>query len=406
MQRYDLIVCGAGPAGTMAAATAARAGLKVALLEKQVLPRHKTCGGGMPMVVERYLYDLAPEAFVESTVLYMRHTWDFEDACVTPINPGGSDRPLSIWMAQRPLFDNALAQQAVRAGAELRDGLAVRSIEVQPAGVRVHATGTGDRSRQPEFIAEADYLIGADGANGITAKVANLRQQRVTALAMEIEFPHCWGDGHPDLRPEIAHLEYNVRNGYAWAFPKVDHVNIGAILFPARRQRLPNSDNLAQELKQPIFGYLNALQLPYQPDQLEFHAHPLPIWSGKERLQTADGRILLAGDAAGLINPFFGDGILHAVKSGVIAANCIAAATPQQYSDRIHTEFAANMDAALNLARFFYQFPGVCYKYGVKHPQAARLATQLICGELEFTNILGRSVRRVRRSMVTKLLPT
>ena len=128
MLNYDLIVCGAGPSGAMAAATAAQAGLKVALLEKQILPRHKTCGGGTPMVMQSLLYDLAPEAFVESTVVSLRQTWQFGDPYLAAINPPGTDRPLSIWMMQRSVFDNALAQRAVRLGATLRDGLAVRSI--------------------------------------------------------------------------------------------------------------------------------------------------------------------------------------------------------------------------------------------------------------------------------------
>lgn len=400
---YDLIVCGAGPAGTIAATIAAQAGLKVALLEKLMLPRHKTCGGGTPMVMQSLLHDLAPEAFVEATVLSMRHTWKFGDPYLAKINASTSDRPLSIWMVQRAIFDNVLAQRAVQAGAELRDGLAVRSVVVEGDRVRVSAQAIkahGTLSKGDTFVATARTVIGADGANGITANAANLRQKRSIALAMEIEFPHKWGTGHPDLRSDVAHLEYGaVKRGYAWAFPKADHVNIGAILFPAKRHTLPDQDQVAHTLKQTILDYLEALQLPYEPELLKFHAHPLPIWGGKELLHTHDGRILLVGDAAGLINPFFGDGILHAVKSGTIAAECVLENATATYSDRIHAEFAPNFDAALNLARFFYQYPGVCYKYGVKNPKSTRLATELICGELSFNSILGRAVKRVRRSM-------
>jgi len=72
--RYDVIVCGAGPAGSSAAYAMAKAGLKVAFLEKHKLPRHKPCGGGMPMVMGDMLADLVPEAVVDSEVRYMRHT--------------------------------------------------------------------------------------------------------------------------------------------------------------------------------------------------------------------------------------------------------------------------------------------------------------------------------------------
>lgn len=407
MLNYDLIVCGAGPAGAMAAATAARAGLKVALLEKYPLPRHKTCGGGTPMVMQTLLYDLVPEAFVESDVLYMRHTWNFSDAHLAPINLPDSERHLSIWMLQRSLFDAALAQQAARAGAEVRDGLTVRSLELEGDRLTVRARVSKEQdglSKGAEFVATARYLIGADGANGITAQVANLRRSRSIALAMEIEHPHTWGTGHPDLRPDIAHLEYGaVKNGYAWVFPKADHLNIGAGVFQTQGQDARGDRALPDLLRQTIVAYLEALQVPYDPAQMQFHAHPLPIWNGKEQLHTADGRILLAGDAAGLINPLFGDGILHAVKSGMIAATCVAEGNTLVYSDRIHAEFATNFDAALKLARLFYQYPSLCYKYGVKHSKGTRLATQLLAGELPFTNMLGRAMRRFRQVVTGNL---
>jgi len=401
---YDLIVCGAGPAGAIAAMVAAQAGLTVALLEKQILPRHKTCGGGTPTVMQTLLHDLVPESFVESTVLSMRHTWNFGDPYLSPINAPDADRPLSIWMMQRSVFDNALAQRAVQAGAELRDGLAVRTVTIEADRVRVSAQAikaNGGLNKGDAFVATARTVIGADGANSITAKAANLRQKPSIAIGMEIELPHAWGTGHPDLRPDVAHLEYGaIKRGYAWVFPKADHLNIGAGVFRPRRQDARNEHQVRTEMQQAIAHYLEALQLSPDLSQVRFHAHPLPIWGGKERLHTQDGRILLAGDAAGLINPFFGDGILHAVKSGTIAAECVIENAVAQYSNRIHAEFAANFDAALSLARFFYQYPGVCYKYGVKNPKSSRLATELISGELSFPSILGRAIGRIQRAML------
>jgi geranylgeranyl reductase family protein len=389
----------------MAAATAAQAGLKVALLEKQPLPRHKTCGGGTPMVVQEFVRDLVPTAFVECDVRYMRHTWNFGDPYLGEVNPLGTDRPLSLWMMQRSVFDNALAQRAAQAGADLRDGLAVRSVELEGDRVRVRAQATtnqGELSKGDVFEATARHVIGADGANGVTAKAANLRQQRAIAIAMEVEYPHKWGSGHADLRPEVAHLEYGaVQRGYAWIFPKGDHLNVGAGLFRPKRGKDSRGDrDVVTELKKAIFTYLETMHLPYEPDQMQFHAHPLPIWNGKERLHSPNGQILLVGDAAGLINPFFGDGILHAVKSGVIAANSVAEGMAAQYSDRIHAEFAANFDAALRLAQFFYRYPGLCYRYGVKNASATRTATQLLCGDLPFNDVTGRVIRRLRRTMI------
>ncbi len=404
MLRYDVIVCGAGPAGTSAAYAMAQAGLRVALLEKQPLPRHKTCGGGMPMAMGHLLADLAPETVVESDVRYMRHTWKFDDPVLAAINPPGSGEEVSLWMVHRSRFDYALAQRAAAAGADVRDGLAVRSLELDDYGVTVRAQAVkdnGELTKGDSFVATAAHVVGADGANGVTVKATNLRQNPAIAIGMEVEYPHTWGTSHPDLRPDVLHLEYGaVPNGYAWIFPKGDHLNVGAGLFKADRRDSRTDHTIPRQLRQAICDYLDLFELPYDPDQMRFHAHPLPIWRGKEPRHTDDGRILLAGDAAGLIGPLFGDGLLHAVKSGLIAASCLIDGSAQDYTNRIHAEFAANFDAALNLSRFFYQWPHLCYKFGVKQERATRIAARLLGGDLSFQEMGDRAIRRIRQRMI------
>jgi len=402
MGHYDVIVVGAGPAGNAAAFALARGGAKVALLEKQTLPRHKTCGGGMPMVVSQVLElealrDLAPDAFVEADTRFMRHTWKFGDPCLASMNPephNGSD--LSLWMVRRSVFDNALAQRAAQAGAELRDGLPVRTLEIEKNGpVRITAEGT-----HGVWSATADVVIGADGANGIVARSVGLRKERVLAIAIEAEVPHRWGDGHPDLRPDVCHLEYGaVERGYAWVFPKGDHLNVGAGVFRPRSIGGRGDSSVREELHKAILDYLTMLGVPKAHDDLVYHAHPLPLWNGLDKIQTRDNRVLLAGDSAGLINPFFGDGILHALKSGQIAAQCVLEKDTKGYTQAISAEFRANFDAALKLAKFFYQWPGFCYRNGVRRPTGTRTATRLISGDLQFNDISGRVLRRLRNAM-------
>ena len=169
----------------------------------------------------------------------------------------------------------------------------------------------------------ANHVVGADGANGLVARLAGLRAQRPLAIALEAEIPHRWGDGHPTLRPEIAHLEYGVRQGYAWVFPKAEHLSVGAGMF-GRRSAEGRGEASKGELARWITGYLEALGVPRRAEEIEFHGHPLPIWNGSEPLDAWDGRALLAGDAAGLVNPLFGDGISYACRSGALAGQAIA----------------------------------------------------------------------------------
>ncbi len=402
MLSYDVIVVGAGPAGASAAHDAAAAGMRVLLLEKHPLPRHKTCGGGMPMTVGEELRGLAPEAFVESEVRFMRHTWEFDDPYLATINPSPEEPEITLWMVQRSVFDNALAQRAAAAGADLRDGLAVRSVENNDGAVTVRAAGQAGA----ELVARAPQLIGADGANGVCARAAGLRRSRMLAIALEVEHPYHWGNGHADLRRDVIHLEYGaIRRGYAWIFPKADHLNVGAGVFRPRSAEGRGDPSVRDELQRAIFGYLDSLGVPYSPNQMCFHAHPLPIWNGKERVSTRDGGILLVGDAAGLINPLFGDGILHAVRSGRLAAQCVAEGAAREYTRRLHAEFAPNFDAALKLAKAFYQWTGFIYKHGVMRPGATRSAARLLAGQARFADAGKRALKLLRQSMGVGRLP-
>jgi flavin-dependent dehydrogenase len=108
----DLLVVGAGPSGAMAATTAARAGLRVLLVEKRRLPRHKPCGGGMPLPVQWELRDLVPEAVVDTRVRWMRHSWQFQQATEAAVDLPGTpvEQSRGLWMVQRPRFDHVLVQ--------------------------------------------------------------------------------------------------------------------------------------------------------------------------------------------------------------------------------------------------------------------------------------------------------
>ena len=154
MERFDAIVVGAGPAGSTAALRLSRAGARVLLADKGRFPRDKPCGGGLTTRAVREL-PVDPEPVVEHVVDRMEFRFRYGSSFER-----GSGRPL-ILMTQRRRLDHLLAEKAAEAGADFRDGVRVDSVEGHENGARVTIDGSA---------VEASVLIGADGANGTTAR--------------------------------------------------------------------------------------------------------------------------------------------------------------------------------------------------------------------------------------------
>jgi len=387
--QYDLIVVGAGPAGGSAALRAARQGMRVAVIERRALPRHKTCAGGVPPGVARWLDGLDPRPFAECVVRYMHHTFRFGEPVVESMALDDDEEPAELLCVRRETFDYAIVQAAARYGAEVLDGLTVETVQEGDDTVSVQAAlRSGKR-----WKAEASYVIGADGANGIVGRFCRLRPKRLTAIAMEAHLPHRWGTGDPSLRPDTIHLDFGaVPNGYAWVFPNSDRLNIGAGLFRAGPH---DTKSLRETLLNAMYRHARMLGIGADWNDTVIHAHPLPLWAGRSRLHSGHARVLLAGDAAALANPLFCDGILNSVRSGRIAADCILTGAADQYTERINDTLGRELKAAARLARIFYGFPRECYHLAIMHPGATRIAARLLNGDLSYHDLAPRLVRRM-----------
>src|SRR5215216_5396925 len=207
---FDAIVLGAGPAGATAAFELARAGVKTLLIEKQKLPRHKTCGGGLTHKVAAALaFDIS--SVVERTISSFVLTYKMQRPRLLH-----SPTPL-VYMVRRSQFDNLLTAKAVDAGAELFDETTVNGILPDDHGVHI---GTS-RGRY-----DADFLIGADGALGMTARAVGLMGDRVLLPAVEHEV-EVSADVAADWQGKMSLDLGTLRASYGWVFPKEDHFNVG-----------------------------------------------------------------------------------------------------------------------------------------------------------------------------------
>jgi flavin-dependent dehydrogenase len=114
------------------------------------------------------------------------------------------------------------------------------------------------------------------------------------------------------------------------------------------------------------------------------------------------GRVLLVGDAAGLVQPLFGEGIQYAVRSGAQAAIHIASDTVSSYADSIRTMFGGEFDAANRVAKLFHRTPYLSYKLGVKNPAGTKLVGRLMSGDLQLEGIEQRIMDKLRPAAITR----
>jgi geranylgeranyl reductase family protein len=355
VERFDAIVVGAGPAGSTAAYRLSSAGAGVLLVDRQRFPRDKPCGGGLTFRAVRQL-PVPVDAVVEDVVDRIELGYDYGKRFVR-----GGERPL-ILMTQRRRLDAYLAEQAASAGAEFRDGVRVTAIEQDASGATV---------RFGDSAAGAQVVIGADGVNGLSVRALGLLPLRRHGVALEGNVPY--GDEARFRGRALVDLG-TVPGGYAWVFPKVDHVNVGVGGWegegPRLREHLDRACDgygLPRELLSSVRGYR------------------LPMRGAGER--PVHDRVLAVGDAAGLVDPLSGDGIYEALVSARLAAEAtldlLAGRAPdlEPYAGRLAQELDPLTSAGWGAKVAFDRYPRLTYAL-TRTPPAWRLAERLLRGEI------------------------
>ena len=298
-QVWDVVVVGAGPAGTQAALAAQRAGAQTLLLDRAVPPRYKTCGGGLTGRSVAYLTgDGARDLASLVPVCQQIRTVEFTD-CGRGVRRRGAARPLMV-TTDRAEFDRALVEQACQAGVEFRGGVTVLGVG-DADGCAELATSAGP--------VRARAVVGADGSAGRLAGHVGARYAHAD-LGLELELRMTPADAR--RWDATVALDWGVIPGsYGWVFPKDGTLSVGVI--GDRRHGV--------RLKRYLADWVERQGLRGR-DVLADSGHLV-------RTRTAGsacgaGRVLLAGDALGAVEPWTREGISYALVSGRVAGGVAA----------------------------------------------------------------------------------
>ncbi len=355
---YDAIVVGAGPGGSTTAHRLASAGANVLLLDRATFPRDKPCGGGVTLRAAAQI-PVSIDPVVEQVVTIA----ELGLAYRRKVERGAGD-PL-VLMTQRRRLDHHLAESAAAAGVAFRDGVKVTAVETDEHGATV--TAGGERLR-------AATVVGADGVNGITARSLGLGGNRWVAVALEANVPN------EKIDPERWRGRFLMElcalpGGYAWIFPKGDHVNVGVGGFESEGPRL----------RKHLARLCEAHAIRWE-DLEEIRGFRLPCRAADSTL--ARGRALLVGDAAGLVDPLTGDGMYEAFLSGRYAADAVGrllageATSLDPYDVELTKRLSTHLWAAWSLKAALDRFPRMAFGLA-KSRFVWPVVERLITGEIQ-----------------------
>jgi len=366
-QSHDVIVVGAGPAGSTLAYELAGRGIGVLVLEKEKLPRYKCCAGGVTSKAAKLL-DFDISEVVEDVVYEVSFTFNLGSPYL-----GQHGQPL-IYTVMRDVFDYFLVERAQQLGAVLMDGQKVTQIQVSADWVEISTADNIFRSR---------LVAGADGAYSVVARELGMGRNIEYAVGIESEIAV--------PTEELAKWKSRVRidlgcipGGYAWVFPKRNHLSIGAGCLASK----------ARSLNRRYQEFLNSLSIgSYTIARSSSHLIPTCT---KGRLVWQD-KALLLGDAAGLTDPLTGEGIYNAIQSAQLAAPVIENSLLRgksgltDYQQIVDRKIMSELMIARKLSKLFVRFPRLAFGRLNRNDGAWKAISNLMLGEIDYAAVKGKA---------------
>lgn len=372
-----MAIIGSGPAGASAAYNLAKQGIATVLIEKETLPRYKTCGGGFVYRGRRKLpFDISP--VVEREFHQINLYFDNEEIMLTTKR----EVPV-ISMVMRDEFDSFIIDKAKELGVTVKDGHRLTGITFGEV-LTLH-TDQGD--------VKAKMVIAADGALSPTAKMAGWKETRklIPALEYEVEVS---SEDFERLSGEVRFDVDSIPHGYAWSFPKKNHLSLGVA--SARKVRIDLKGYYRKYveklgIKEVISEKAHGFQIPVSPRTDGFYRN----------------KVFLIGDAAGFADPVTAEGISNALLSGemvveaIIASDLDAGKAGKLYEAKLEEELLPEINTGLSVSKWFYSQRMIrnflMRKYGDYFISAM---TDVFIGERNYPKDLMKSIKNKIKELV------
>mgnify|MGYP001475135935 FL=1 len=319
---YDIIIVGAGPSGTSAALYASRLGLKTIIVDKSTFPRDKICGDALSGKSVKYMreLDILDEVSKLKGSAIRRLTFGSPSHKQFDINLSGPNNTGNIkegYVVPREIFDNFLFEKAKNV-TEIKENFNVTDILYDDADRIIGVTGKQNKEKKELY---APIVLGCDGSKSTIARKLGFHTEDEDNTAIAIR---CYYEGVKGLTDQIElHFVDEVLPGYFWLFPAGENVaNIGIGL--SKKQAKKDERKLTQILDDVVESDYFKSRFSESKKLENPKGWSLPL-GRVERPSHGDGFMLL-GDAAGLVDPFTGEGIGNAMGSAKFSIEVAAKA--------------------------------------------------------------------------------
>ena len=305
-QNYDVIIIGAGPGGSTAAYLLAINNLKVLLVDKEVFPRYKLCGGLLSFkTIEliKKIYRESPEDLIKNKIIdYYTPFYEitYKNKRIISRNKG----TFNLYLVDRTIYDNYLLNKAKNLGVKVMEGIKINNIDIDNCTIEL----------QNGELIKSKLLIGADGANSIVRRefirkniIRNKDWQFNLGTGLEcfVNRQDLENDQFKTLILTFGFVNY----GYSWLFPNKERIVLGVGALNRK-----NKGNFLRALK----NFISSLNISIEKVSPVI-GHPVPYGNFSIK-PVYENKVVLIGDAAGIADPLWGEGIYYTQKTAEFAA--------------------------------------------------------------------------------------